>query len=55
MASEFVVDFRGPATNGVVRHRPPLGHLAPITGQLVAQAVLKGETPAELAPLDQLR
>ena len=29
--------------------------LGPITGQLVAQAVLKGETPPELAPFDPLR
>ncbi|WP_448638544.1 NAD(P)/FAD-dependent oxidoreductase [Geodermatophilus sp. URMC 63] len=29
--------------------------LGPVTGQLVAQAVLKGETPAELAPFDPLR
>jgi D-amino-acid dehydrogenase len=29
--------------------------LGPITGQLVAQAILKGETPAELAPFDPLR
>ncbi|MFC4110224.1 NAD(P)/FAD-dependent oxidoreductase [Micromonospora zhanjiangensis] len=29
--------------------------LGPITGQLVAQAVLKGEVPAELAPFDPLR
>ena len=29
--------------------------LGPITGQLVAQAVLKGEVPAELTPFDPLR
>ncbi|MGY1602470.1 NAD(P)/FAD-dependent oxidoreductase [Geodermatophilus sp. SYSU D00815] len=29
--------------------------LGPITGQLVAQAVLKGEAPPELAPFDPLR
>ena len=29
--------------------------LGPITGQLVAQAVLKGEIPAELMPFDPLR
>ncbi|WP_448624354.1 NAD(P)/FAD-dependent oxidoreductase [Geodermatophilus sp. URMC 64] len=29
--------------------------LGPITGQLMAQAVLKGETPPELAPFDPLR
>ncbi|GAA3383687.1 NAD(P)/FAD-dependent oxidoreductase [Cryptosporangium minutisporangium] len=29
--------------------------LGPITGQLLAQAVLKGETPTELAPFDPLR
>jgi D-amino-acid dehydrogenase len=29
--------------------------LGPITGQLVAEAVLKGETPPELAPFDPLR
>ena len=29
--------------------------LGPITGQLVAQTVLKGETPPELAPFDPLR
>jgi D-amino-acid dehydrogenase len=29
--------------------------LGPITGQLVAQAVLKGEVPPELAPFDPLR
>jgi glycine/D-amino acid oxidase-like deaminating enzyme len=29
--------------------------LGPITGQLLAQAVLKGETPSELAPFDPLR
>jgi len=29
--------------------------LGPVTGQLVAQAVLKGETPPELAPFDPLR
>jgi D-amino-acid dehydrogenase len=29
--------------------------LGPITGQLIAQAVLKGETPPELAPFDPLR
>ncbi|MGY1815697.1 NAD(P)/FAD-dependent oxidoreductase [Blastococcus sp. SYSU D00820] len=29
--------------------------LGPVSGQLVAQAVLKGETPAELAPFDPLR
>lgn len=29
--------------------------LGPVTGQLVAQAVLKGEVPAELTPFDPLR
>jgi D-amino-acid dehydrogenase len=29
--------------------------LGPITGQLMAQAVLKGETPLELAPFNPLR
>src|SRR4051794_22343449 len=29
--------------------------LGPITGQLIAQTVLKGETPPELAPFDPLR
>jgi D-amino-acid dehydrogenase len=29
--------------------------LGPITGQLMARAVLKGETPPELAPFDPLR
>ena len=29
--------------------------LGPITGQLLAQAVLKGEAPPELAPFDPLR
>jgi D-amino-acid dehydrogenase len=29
--------------------------LGPLTGQLMAQTVLKGETPAELAPFDPLR
>jgi glycine/D-amino acid oxidase-like deaminating enzyme len=29
--------------------------LGPVTGQLLAQAVLKGETPPELAPFDPLR
>lgn len=29
--------------------------LGPVTGQLVSQAVLKGETPPELAPFDPLR
>jgi len=29
--------------------------LGPVTGQLVAQAVLKGETPPELVPFDPLR
>jgi len=29
--------------------------LGPITGQLLAQTVLKGEAPPELAPFDPLR
>jgi D-amino-acid dehydrogenase len=29
--------------------------LGPITGQLLAQTVLKGEVPPELAPFDPLR
>jgi D-amino-acid dehydrogenase len=29
--------------------------LGPVTGQLLAQAVIKGELPAELAPFDPLR
>ena len=29
--------------------------LGPVTGQLLAQTVLKGEAPPELAPFDPLR
>ena len=29
--------------------------LGPLTGQLLAQTVVKGETPPELAPFDPLR